>query len=476
MCGIIGILGSDPILEFLCQGMLQLQHRGQDASGVFLYDPSIEEPVLGKRLGSVSQLFQEAKFPPQSRWGLGHIRYSTSGKGNVQDAQPLAIKKGIHTLAIVHNGNLVNYPMLRNELKNDGINFQTNCDSEVILHILAQNLLFEDSFFDTLCHAVKKIYKRVNGAYSIIGMATGFGMFAFRDPKGIRPLQFGKNDRLFAFASESLAFSHIKCHDLQDILPGEVMWINPEGDLHRRILACQKHSHCAFEFNYFAKTPTVLETKEIYSIRTQLGRLLGEKIRKLNLFPIDIIVPIPDTGNPAGIALSNFLQIPFAEGFVRHQQAGRTFIISGLEKRLTTSMLKLSPVRSVFEGKNVLLVDDSIIRGTVSKRTIALAKAAGANKVLFVSTFPPVVNPCIYGIDFPCRDQLIAAKKSLVEIAQEIGADAIVYNDAEALKKAIGLNDLCLACVTGQYPTSTKQIEMLQKLRQQDLNVETSPV
>jgi len=214
----------------------------------------------------------------------------------------------------------------------------------------------------------------------------------------------------------------------------------------------------------------VMEGKEIYAIRSELGRLLAGKIRKLNLPPIDVVVPIPETGNPAGIAIARHLNIPFAEGFVRNQHSGRTFIIADSDKRKSVSLQKLVPIRSVFEEKTVLLVDDSIIRGTVSRRTIALAKHPGAKKILFASTFPPVVSPCIYGIDFPCKEQLIAATRSLHEIAEEIGADFVIYNDLETLKEAIGLDDLCLACVTGRYPTSTEGMHMLQLRRKHDLH------
>jgi amidophosphoribosyltransferase len=469
MCGIIGILGKKPIPDLLYQGMLQLQHRGQDAAGVFLSDPAIEEPMLRKRSGWVYELFQNEPNFQQARWGLGHIRYSTSGKGQIGDAQPLATKKGQDTLAIVHNGNLVNYTLLKEELEKEGVLFQTTCDSESILHVLFQNLSFEEPFFDSLCRAVEKVYERVTGAYSIIGIATGFGLFGFRDPKGIRPLLLGKGEHLWGIASETTALTIIGCKVIEDIVPGEVIWIDPMGHVHRKSLTKKKHSHCAFEFNYFAKTPTVMERKEIYRIRSELGVRLASQIRKMKLGHIDVVVPIPDTGNPAGIALSQELKIPFAEGFIRLQHTGRTFIIGSTDKRKVASIQKLSPIHSVFEGQTVLLVDDSIIRGTVSKRTIALAREAGAKRVLFASTFPPVVYPCIYGIDFPCKDQLIASTKSLPEIASEIGADVVIYNDVEALKEAIGLRDLCLACVTGRYPTPTKGMEKLQLLRKRDL-------
>lgn len=472
MCGIIGILGAQPTTELLFQGMLQLQHRGQDASGVFLYDSDFEAPILRKRAGWAFQLFQEEPSFPKARWGLGHIRYSTSGKGNIEDAQPLAVTKEDHTLAIVHNGNLVNYSLLRDELAEQQLHLQTNCDSEAILSLLSQHLCCENLSFDTLCHAVNIIYEKVIGAYSIIGLITGLGLFAFRDPQGIRPLLIGSGTHFKAIASETLSLSNIGCKAIEDVIPGELVFLDRSGTLYRRTLTEQSHHHCSFEFNYFAKTPTVIEGREIYTARSELGRLLAKKILNMNLFPIDVVIPIPDTGNPAGISLAKHLHIPFAEGFVRHHHAGRTFIIVGQEQRQAAAIQKLSPIASVFEGKTVLLVDDSIIRGTVSKRTITLARNAGAKKILFASTFPPVIHPCVYGIDFPCANQLIATNKSLLEICEEIGADHVIYNDVNALQIAIGLNDLCLACVTGCYPTSTAGMDHLQLQRQQDLIIE----
>ena len=473
MCGIIGIQGEDPTPELLFQGMLQLQHRGQDAAGVFLFDPASGETALHKKSGWVFQLFEEGLFSREARWGLGHIRYSTSGRGGIEDAQPLVAKRGNESLAIVHNGNLVNYTLLREKLESEGVEFQTQCDTETILHLLSRYLSLEERlpFFERLCSAVQMIYEQVFGAYSIIGISTNEGIFAFRDPKGMRPLLLGVGSRLTAFASETLALSNIGCREIQDVVPGEVVLLDRGGTLHRKTLMQQKHRHCAFEFNYFAKTHSVIEGREVYTVRTELGRLLAEKIRSLDLPPIDVVVPIPETGNPAGIALAHHLQVPFAEGFIRHQHAGRTFIISSSERRQTASFQKLAPIRSVFDGKTVLLVDDSIVRGVVSKRTVALARNSGAKIILFSSTFPPVVHPCVYGIDFPCSEQLIATTKSDDQIAKEIGADFVIYNDAESLKKGIGFDDLCLACVTGKYPTATEGIETLQRLREQHLQM-----
>jgi len=470
MCGIMGIVGKQPIVELLYLGMMQLQHRGQDAAGVFLYDPRDERHFLRKNLGLVPHLFDEGlpRFP--ALWGIGHVRYSTSGQGNIGDAQPLVIHKDSACIAIAHNGNLVNYSSLREDLENTGALFATSCDTEAIIHVLSQNLPPKGSFFDRMCLAVQNVYERVTGAFSIIGIMTTHGMFAFRDPQGIRPLLLGKGDNLLGVASETVALSSIGCKVIEDIPPGELICIDNTGKLQRSMLKKQKHAHCCFEFNYFAKTHTLMEKKEIYTVRTKLGVALAEKIRALKVGQIDVVIPVPETGVPAAIALSQHLKIPYAEGFVRQGHVGRTFIMPRQENRECAVIQKLAPIRSVFEGKSVVLVDDSIIRGTVSKRTISLARQAGAIRIIFASTFPPVRHSCIYGIDFPNQNQLIASHQSIADICTTIGADVLVYNDIQGLKAAIGLEDLCLACLDGHYPTSTAGIEKLQQLRERALH------
>ena len=470
MCGIIGVIGKKRISELIYFGMLQLQHRGQEAAGIFLYDPQKNQHIYQKKAGLVSHLIgNDSHFLPSALWGIGHARYSTSGPGLIEDAQPLVLKKENDWLCIAHNGNLVNYSSMRENLEKKGAVFQTSCDSEAILHLLDQSFPTEGPFFERLCAAVKEIYKKINGSYSIVGIKTDQGIFAFRDPRGIRPLLFGKGEELFAFASETLALSNIGCHAIEDLLPGELIFIDKETNLHRKTLIHRKHAHCCFEFNYFAKPHTIIEGKEVYSVRSKLGRFLAEKIRKANLEEADAIIPIPETGNVAGIALAQHLQIPLAEGFTRLPHAGRTFIMAGQENRQGAILQKLAPIHSVFKDKTVILVDDSIVRGNVSKRTIFLARRAGAKKIIFASTFPPILYPCVYGIDFPCQNQLIASKMTIPEICQEIGADALIYNDIQSLKEAIGLNDLCTACLTGRYPTPIDELKTLQKLRDQDL-------
>lgn len=469
MCGIIGILGKSPIVQRLYHGMLQLQHRGQDASGVFLYDPSLNKRTLKKKAGWISPFLIEEL--PDATWGVGHVRYSTSGKGNIADAQPFCAAWGNATLTMAHNGHLVNYPALREKLNRE---LKTNCDSEAILALLARELKRDIPFFEALCHAVQVVMEQVKGAYSVIGMVTDFGLFAFRDPSGIRPLLLGRGEDMSAIASETLALSNIGCTSIEDIPPGSVVFIDKEDRLHRRTLVQKKHAHCTFEFNYFAKTHTVMEGKEIYAVRYKLGESLAKHILERKLGALDAIIPIPDTGTPAATAIAHLLKVPFAEGFVKLQNAGRTFITAGHEERLMATFKKFGTNRSVFEGKSVLLVDDSIVRGTVSKRTLSLAKEAGAKRIVFASTFPRILHPCLYGIDFPDPKQLMAVGKSLEEIAKAIGADDVVYNEVEDLKKAVGLDDLCLGCMTGRYPTPKKEMKAQQLLRIRELSYNTA--
>jgi amidophosphoribosyltransferase len=468
MCGIIGIIGKQPISELIHIGMLQLQHRGQEAAGVFLYDPVENLHFHRTSSGLVSNLFG-TEVLPTALWGIGHTRYATSGRSQIADAQPLFLKNKNGWLSLAHNGNIVNYSSLRQTLEQKGILFQTSCDTEALLHLLDQNLSNEGPFFESLCRAVREIHRQVTGAYSIVGIMTGHGIFAFRDPKGIRPLLFGRGENGSAFASETLALTNSGCHTIEDVQPGEVIFIDTNGTLHRKVLTRQRHSHCCFEYNYFAKPHTIMDGKEVYSVRSKLGRFLAEKIIQAGLAQADVVIPIPETGIVAGIAAAQHLQIPFAEGFTRLPHAGRIFIMTGQEKREGALLQKLAPIRSVFENKSVILIDDSIVRGTVSKRIIFLARQAGARRIIFASTFPPILHPCVYGIDFPCHDQLIARNKTISEICEEIGADALIYNDIQSLKEAIGLDDLCSACLTGRYPTSTEGIEVLQQLREQEL-------
>lgn len=410
------------------------------------------------------------QFPlPQASWGIGHVRYSTIGAGNIKDIQPQFINH-THPIAIVHNGNIVNYVPLKNELMCNQVVFETTSDTEVILQLFARTLSKECCDFEDICRAVGEVYQHIFGAYSIVGIIAGVGMVAFRDPWGFRPLLHGKSQdgNMHIFASETGPLASLDMNTVNDVDPGEVIFIDRHSKIHRRHLKKHVHTHCSFEFNYFAKPNAIIENRDVYRIRSQLGEALAVNVKK-NLIDADIVVPIPETARPSAISLARSLNLPFEEGFVKQDHIGRTFILPTQGIRKKKVMQKLSAIPSVFKNKRILLVDDSIVRGTVSKKVIHLARKAGASKVYFASTYPPIRYPCVYGIDFPQQEQLIAWGKSLEEIGREIGADGLVYNSVEDLKKAIGIDDLCTACLTGEYPTKIDGLIELQKLRHSHL-------
>ncbi|MCB1111763.1 MAG: amidophosphoribosyltransferase [Chlamydiales bacterium] len=472
MCGLIGIISEEPVVEWIYQSLIHLQHRGQDAAGIFAYDPRTEKEKLHKNRGLVSQVFNASTLPlPDAPWGIGHIRYSTIGTGRVEDTHPLTVKHGSGTLALAHNGNIVNYVPLKAELEDDNVVFETTCDAEAILNMLAQHLSTDDDFsFEDVCHAVGKVLHNVAGAYSCVALRTGKGLIAFRDPWGFRPLLYGihPDGHTHAFASENGPLKFLGFENIHDVQPGEVVYIDDEKRVYRKKLTAKRHAHCSFEYNYFAKPNTIIEEREVYRIRARLGQELAEKVREQNI-EADVVIPVPDSARPSAIALAQHLGIPLEEGFVKQNHVGRTFIMPTQYARKKAMSQKLITVPSVFEGKRVILVDDSIVRGTVSTRVVELARRAGAKEIAFASTYPPIRHPCIYGIDFPRSEQLVAYGRDLEEIAEEIGVDRLVYNDIEGLKRAIDLDDICAACLTGVYPTSTYGVEELQDLRHSDI-------
>jgi amidophosphoribosyltransferase len=471
MCGIFGIMSKTSIGDAIHQGMSRLQHRGQHAAGIFTYDPRGNDHFLKRNLGLVNDVFNTHNPALEDAlWGIGHIRYSTVGNGCLEDTQPQLTQHGKHFIAMAHNGNVVNYLPLKQELQRKLVVIETTCDLEVILHTFAQNLPQGDFNFEDICRAVEEVYKHTSGAYSVVGIITDKGMIAFRDPQGIRPLLYGiqHETHSHAFASETEALSFLNFSDIQIINPGEVIFIDQNHKVYRRQLIEKRHFHCSFEFVYFAKTNTVMEGQAIYKIRSDLGVALARHIREADLKP-DIVVAVPESARPAAIGLARALDIPFEEGLIRKEHMGRTFTMSTQTAREKANSHKLEAVPFVFKDRKVLLVDDSIVRGTVSKHVVQLARKAGAKKIYFCSTFPPINHPCFYGIDFPHRNQLIAHEKNLKEIATEIGADEVIYNELSDLKQAIGIDDLCDACLTGDYPIKNHGVEELQALRFKDL-------
>jgi len=477
MCGIIAILDEQPVAEWIYQSMIQLQHRGQDAAGIFTYNPRTGHHFLHKNRGLVNQVLTSKTLPlSDATCGIGHVRYQTVGDGSIEDTQPMVIGSD-PTIALGYNGNIVNYLSLKRELEAEGHKFHTSCDAEVILKILHSHINSSNCTFDDIKQAVHAVYRKVSGAYSVVAIITGVGMIAFRDPVGIRPLLYGtqKGSKGIGFASETYALIFCGFSNLENIRPGEVMFVDNEFNQFKQRLITEPPSYCSFEFNYFAKPNTVIEHQEVYQIRANLGKTLAKKVMEKQ-FDIDVVVPVPNSARPAAISLAREMNIPYEDGFVK-QDIGRTFIMPTQRVREKAISRKLAPVFSVFRDKNVILVDDSIVRGTVSKKVTMLAKGAGAKKIYFASTFPPIRHPCLYGIDFANQDQLIAHERDIKGIEKEIGVDGLVYNQVEDFKEVIGVKGVCMACVSGKYPTKTCGLKELQELRQRHLkHVENTTV
>jgi amidophosphoribosyltransferase len=488
MCGIVGLIGTPDASREAFLGLTTLQHRGQDAAGILSYDSDGFHRV--KNIGLVESVFTRENM--QSLTGnmaLGHARYSTIGRGDLVDVQPFVMNYPFG-LGIVHNGNIMNVEELKHDLRTQSRrHLLTHSDTEIVLNLFAEGLAkgdassSSDEMFENICRSVQEVYRRVNGSYSIITMVADHGLVAFRDPHGIRPLVWGKrpvrresdmsgaleSGEAHCLASESVALAFLGYDVVRNVEPGEVIFIDMKGKVHTRVLDQRGRRHCMFEWVYFASPESEIDGVPVYGSRIQLGKSLARQLKRKiqdRQIEADIIVPIPETSRIAAIALAEELAIPYREVLIKNRYIKRTFILDSQEKRQKAVNLKLSPVRSEIEGKRVILVDDSIVRGTTSKKIIDLVRKAGAAKVYFVSTCPPIQHPCYYGIDFPEQSELIASGRSLAEIEQEMGADAVIYQDVEGLKQSLvdsqtsssscgskkGLNP-CTACLDGKYPT-----------------------
>lgn len=465
MCGVLGLMRKHPVASDLVNALGQLQHRGQDACGIYVFDRETQKERLVRGRGLVNEVFEPEDLQLLSgNWGIGHVRYTTSGSTDLQESQPCVIHRAGHTIALVFNGNIVNDPTLRSEMGPDS--FTSDCDVEVLTRLFADHFHPKDSLFDAIVEAVRVVYDRAQGAYSVIGMIAGQGLFAFRDPRGIRPLLLAQSniEGDFGFCSETYPLGFLGFEDLQDVPPGEVMFIDSDGQLHGRRIRTTMARHCAFEYVYFARANSHLERQEVYRVRRDLGTALGKKVKKLGL-TVDAVIGVPSTSQPAAMAAAWELGARLEEGFLRKDNTGRSFIQPNQTARERTVSQKLAPVTSVFRGNHILIVDDSIVRGTVSRTITRIARECGARQVYFASTFPPLRHPCYYGIDMALPEKLVAHGRNYEEIAEAIGADCVIYNDIEDLQAAIGSTALCLACVNGNYPTPTEDAVRLQKLR-----------
>lgn len=445
MCGIIGIVGKGPVNQSLYDGLTVLQHRGQDAAGIMTCDHG--RLHLRKDNGLVRDVFQTRHMLKlKGNMGIGHVRYPTAGCSSSAEAQPFYVNSP-YGISLAHNGNLTNAGSLKEDLfREDLRHINTSSDSEILLNVFAHELqelgklrIEANEIFD----AVSRVHERCRGAYAAVAMIIGYGIVAFRDPYGIRPLLIGKRETdqgtEYMVASESVAVDALGFERIRDVEPGEAVYIDVEGNFFARQCARDPMlTPCIFEYVYFARPDSIIDDISVYKARLRMGEKLAKKI--LRTFPehdIDVVIPIPDTSRTAALQLSYELGVLYREGFIKNRYIGRTFIMPGQKQRKKSVRQKLNAISLEFKGKNVLLVDDSIVRGTTSKQIIQMAREAGARKVYFASAAPPVRHPNVYGIDMPTSSELIGYGRDEPQIAEAIGADWLVYQDLDDLVDAV---------------------------------------
>jgi amidophosphoribosyltransferase len=469
MCGIIGIVGKSEVAASLYDALTVLQHRGQDAAGIATIDGN--RLRLHKGAGLVRDVFDETSMLGlRGSVGIGHCRYPTAGSEGSAEAQPLYVNSP-YGIALAHNGNLINTDALRRDVfEDDRRHINTDSDSEVLLNVLAHELQIQDRRVlsaDHIFKAVAGTHARCIGGYAVVSMLLDYGVLAFRDPHGIRPLVLGERDtasgKEYAVASESVALDILGFRLLRDVAPGEAVLLTLDGKLHARQCAEPAlHAPCIFEYVYLARPDSMIEDVSVYKARLRMGEKLGEKIRRLMPdHDIDAVIPIPDTSRTAAGPLAQALGVPVREGFVKNRYIGRTFIMPGQSERVKSVRRKLNPIGLEFRNKNVLLVDDSIVRGTTSRQIILMAREAGAKKVYLASAAPPVRYPNIYGIDKPVTAELVAHGRTVEEIEKILGADRLFYQDLDDLIWAVRDGNENLAafdtsCFSGEYVTGVE--------------------
>ncbi len=446
MCGIAGIVSHHDVNQELYEALTVLQHRGQDAAGIVTCED--KRLNLHKNNGLTRDVFNDAEMLRlKGNMGIGHVRYPTAGCASSAEAQPFYVNSPFG-LTLAHNGNLTNTEELKKALfLEDQRHINTDSDSEVLLNVFAHELQSLGKLrltVDDVFVAVAGVHRRCRGAYAAVVMIAGYGILGFRDPHGIRPVVFGERKTVFGsefmIASESVALDVLGFELVRDIAPGEAIFIEESGHLHTKQCADKTdHSPCIFEYVYFARPDSIIDNISVYKARLRMGEKLADKIlREWPGHDIDVVIPIPDTSRTAALEMANLLGLKFREGFIKNRYIGRTFIMPGQKMREKSVRQKLNAIGLEFEGKNVLLVDDSIVRGTTSAQIIQMARDAGAKKVYFASAAPPVRYPNVYGIDMPAASELIAHNRSEDEVGVAIGADRIFYQDLDDLIEAVG--------------------------------------
>ena len=477
MCGIVGIVGKTPVSQYIYDGLTVLQHRGQDAAGIVtIHDNTFR---LRKGNGLVKDVFHTRHMLRlQGNIGIGHIRYPTAGTSSSSEAQPFYANSPFG-LSLAHNGNLTNVEELRTWLfKEARRHVNTTSDSEVLLNILAHELQKSDDLNltpDEIFTAVSEVHKRVRGAYATVALIVGHGMIAFRDPNGIRPLVFGKRETEqgieYMVASESVALDACHFEFVRDVAPGETIFFSESGQIHSQQCAENPAYHpCIFEFVYFARPDSTMDKMSVYASRVEMGTKLGEKIaEEWKDVDIDVVIPIPETSCDIALQIAHKLSLPYRQGFVKNRYIGRTFIMPGQEQRKKSVRQKLNAITEEFKGKNVLLVDDSVVRGTTSEQIIEMARASGAKKVYFASAAPEVRFPNVYGIDMPSANELIAHGRDVDDICSLIGADKLIFQSIEDLTAAVSVGNpeiktFDTSVFDGNYVTNDINQEYLEKL------------
>ncbi|HVF64912.1 MAG TPA: amidophosphoribosyltransferase [Casimicrobiaceae bacterium] len=479
MCGIVGVVAHTPVNQLLYDGLLLLQHRGQDAAGI----ATSEGPVfhMYKGPGLVQNVFRTRNMRDLTGMiGIGHCRYPTAGSAFSElESQPFYVNSPFG-ITLGHNGNLTNSEKLKRELwEQDFRHVNTDSDSEVLLNVLALELERAAQHHrldpDVIFRAVAGVHRRCRGAYAVVAMIAGYGLLAFRDPFGIRPLCIGRNEALggseHIVASESVAVEALGFTLVRDVEPGEAVFVDLTGKLYARQCAdAPRLAPCIFEYVYLARPDSVIDGTSVYQARVNMGAALAEKIAGMRgATDIDVVIPIPDSSRSSALEIATRLELPYREGFIKSRYIGRTFIMPGQEIRRKSVRQKLNPIGSEFAGKVVLLVDDSIVRGTTSREIVQMAREAGARKVYFASAAPPVRFPNVYGIDMPTPRELVATGRTEAEVAREIGADLLVYQDLAALKQAVRqanpkLGDFDASCFDGRYVTGDITSDYLMQL------------
>lgn len=491
MCGIVGIYSQEPVAAELYDSLIHLQHRGQDAAGILTCSGRF---YVKHGLGLVREIFSPADVAQlKGNIGIGHTRYPTAGGHDLADVQPLWIgsPRGI---ALAHNGNLVNYKELAAEItQQHHRHLNSSIDSEVLLHLLADGLSEKnhvndegEGFFSILCDAIDTIFNRVTGSYSVVSVIIGKGLVAFRDPHGIRPLVLGEriNDqgkKDYIIASENTMFYALGYTPVGDIQPGEVVFINHAGKLFRRVVQKKEFTPCIFEYVYFARPDATLNAVSVYRARLRMGQNLARHWQRVypDIVP-DVVIPAPFTSNTAALSFAHELGVRYSEGLYKNPFIGRTFIMPDSQQRGRSVRYKLTPQKTEIQDKKVLLLDDSIVRGTTSREIVKMVREFGAKEIYLVSACPPIKNPCFYGIDIPSRKELIAANDTLEEIREFLGVDKLLYQDLADLVEAVTrrgehhIERPCMACMDGHYITGDIDEKKIQLLETQRLGEQNS--